>query len=41
MLQELKLDLPENLPSKTKDLFCFSFDFENLMKTIDYLHKYN
>ena len=41
MLQELKLDLPENLPSKTKDLFYFSFDFENLMKTIDYLHKYN
>ena len=41
MLHELKLDLPENLPSKTKDLFCFSFDFENLMKTIDYLHKYN
>ena len=41
MFHELKLDLPENLPSKTKDLFCFSFDFENLMKTIDYLHKYN
>ena len=41
MLHELKLDLPENLPSKTKDLFCFSFDFENLMKTIEYLHKYN
>ena len=41
MFHELKLDLPENLPSKTKDLFCFSFDFENLMKTIDYLHNYN
>jgi len=41
MFHELKLDLPENLPSKTKDLFCFSFDFENLMKTVDYLHKYN
>ena len=41
MLKELKLDLPPELPSQTKDLFAFSFDFENLMKTIDYLHKYN
>ena len=41
MFHELKLGLPENLPSKTKDLFYFSFDFENLMKTIDYLHNYN
>jgi len=41
MLKELKLDIPPELPSQTKDLFAFSFDFENLMKTIDYLHKYN
>ena len=41
MLKEIKLDIPPELPSQTKDLFAFSFDFENLMKTIDYLHKYN
>ena len=41
MLKELKLDIPPELPYQTKDLFAFSFDFENLMKTIDYLHKYN
>ena len=39
MIKDLKLDLPSNLPSKTNDLF--SFNFENLIKTIDYLHKYN
>ena len=41
MLKDLDIDLPANLPSNKDDLFCFSFNFENLIKTIDYLHKYN
>ena len=41
MLKDLELGLPSKLPSKKDDLFCFSFNFENLIKTIDYLHKYN
>lgn len=41
MLNELELGLPSKLPTKKDDLFCFSFNFENLIKTIDYLHKYN
>ena len=41
MKKELEIDLPENLPTTKEELFCFSFNFENLVKTIDYLHKYN
>ena len=41
MLKDLEIDLPANLPINKDDLFCFSFNFENLIKTIDYLHKYN
>ena len=41
MLKDLDIDLPANLPSNKDDLFCFSFNFENLIKAIDYLHKYN
>ena len=41
MLKDLELGLPSKLPSKKDDLFCFYFNFENLIKTIDYLHKYN
>ena len=41
MLKDLEIDLPANLPTNKDDLFCFSFNFENLIKTIDYLHKYN
>ena len=41
MLNDFELGLPSQLPTKKDDLFCFSFNFENLIKTIDYLHKYN
>ena len=41
MLDDFELGLPSQLPTEKKDLFCFSFNFENLIKTIDYLHKYN
>ena len=41
MLKDFEIGLPSKLPSKKDDLFCFSFNFENLIKTIDYLHKYN
>ena len=41
MFKDFEIGLPSKLPSKKDDLFCFSFNFENLIKTIDYLHKYN
>ena len=41
MLNNLEIDLPANLPTNKDNLFCFSFNIENLIKTIDYLHKYN
>lgn len=41
MINDLEIDLPANLPTNKDDLFCFSFNFENLIKTIDYLHNYN
>ena len=41
MLKDFEIGLPSKLPSKKDDLFNFSFNFENLIKTIDYLHKYN
>ena len=41
MLKDFEIGLPSKLPTKKDDLFCFSFNFENLIKTIDYLHKYN
>ena len=41
MINDFEIGLPSKLPTKKDDLFCFSFNFENLIKTIDYLHKYN
>jgi hypothetical protein len=38
MLKDLDIDLPANLAPNKDDLFCFSFNFENLIKAIDYLH---
>ena len=41
MINDFEIGLPSKLPTEKDDLFCFSFNFENLIKTIDYLHKYN
>ena len=41
MINDFEIGLPSKLPTKKDDLLGFSFNFENLIKTIDYLHKYN